>query len=300
MANTFELAQKFLPILDEVYMKESKSSALETRDGVLFTGANTIKLYETNMEGLGDYDRQNGFVTGDVNGSWNPYTLEIDRGRSFTIDVMDNDETLGMAFGTLTGEFLRTKVVPENDAYTFAKIAGTDGISHGTHDALADITDATEELDKGIAQLNEDEVPDTDRLCYVSEKFYQKIQGAVTKSITNTETNVNKTIEVYDGLQIIRVPQRRFLSAITLYNGKGAQKAGGYVPASTNYDLHFVMLHKPAVKKVTKHAVLRIFDPAVNQQADAYKVDYRAYYDAFVMKNKKKGIYFLRSDVANT
>lgn len=113
MANTFELAQKFLPILDEVYMKESKSSALETRDGVLFTGANTIKLYETNMDGLGDYDRQNGFITGDVNGSWNPYTLEIDRGRSFTIDVMDNDETLGMAFGTLAGEFLRTKVVPK-------------------------------------------------------------------------------------------------------------------------------------------------------------------------------------------
>ena len=187
MANTFELAQKFLPILDEVYMKESKSSALETRDGVLFTGANTIKLYETNMDGLGDYDRQNGFITGDVNGAWNPYTLEIDRGRSFTIDVMDNDETLGMAFGTLAGEFLRTKVVPENDAYTFAKIAGTDGISHGTHDALADITDATDELDKGIAQLNEDEVPDTDRLCYVSEKFYQKIQGAVTKSITTSQ-----------------------------------------------------------------------------------------------------------------
>ena len=299
MANSIELAKKYLPLLDEVYQANSKSNVLETRDGIQFTGANTIKLYETSMQGLGDYDRQNGFLGGDVTGEWTPYELTQDRGRSFTIDSQTNEETLGLAFGKLAGEFLRTRVVPEVDAYTFAKIAGTTGISHGTHDQLADITDATEELDKAIAQLNEDEVPDDGRVAFVSEKFYQKIQGAVTKSISNTETNVNKTIEVYDGVQIIRVPQKRFLSAITLYNGKSGQEAGGYIPASTNYNLHFIMMDPAAVKRVTKHAILRIFNPQENQQADGWKVDYRVYYDAFVQNAKLKGVYFLRSDVAN-
>lgn len=298
MANSFALAEKYLPILDEIYQNESKSSVLETRD-VQFTGANTIKLYKTSMQGLGDYDRQNGFIGGDVTGTWEDHTLTQDRGRSFTIDTMDNEETLGMAFGTLVGEFLRTKVVPEVDAYVFSKIAGTDGISHGTHDALADITHPTTELDKAIAQLNEDEVPDTGRMVFMSEKFYQKVQGDITKVVQNTETGINKTIEVYDGVRIIRVPQKRFLSAITLYNGKSGQAAGGYVPAGTNYDLHFIMLDPNAVKKVTKHVVPRIFSPAVNQQADAWKFDYRLYYDAFVLENKLKGIYFLRSDSAN-
>ena len=298
MANSIALAEKFLPILDEIYQKESKSSVLNATD-IRFDGANKVYLYKTSMQGLGDYDRQNGFVGGDVTGTWESHTLTQDRGRSFTIDTMDDEETLGMAFGTLVGEFLRTKVVPESDAYTFAKIAGTANISHGTHDQLSDITHPTTELDKAIAQLNEDEVPDEGRICFMSEKFYQGVQGDVTKVIQNTETGVNRTIEMYDGVKIIRVPQKRFLSAITLYNGKSGQEAGGYIPASTNYDLHFIMCDPNAIKKVTKHVLPRIFSPAVNQQADAWKFDYRLYYDAFVLENKVKGIYFLRSDVAN-
>ena len=300
MANSIALAAKYLPLLDEVYKASSKSSVLEALGGdVRFTGANTIELFETSMQGMGDYDRQNGFIGGDVTGVWTPYTLTQDRGRSFTIDSMTNEETLGLAFGKLAGEFLRTQVVPEVDAYTFAKIAGTANISHGTHDQLSDITHPTEELDKAIAQLNEDEVPDEGRICFMSEKFYQGVQGDITKTIQNTETGVNKTIETYDRVRIIRVPQRRFLSAITLKNGKSGQEEGGYTGASTNYNLHFIMMDPEAVKKVTKHAVLRIFNPAENQQADGWKVDYRIYYDAFVQNAKLKGVYFLRSDVAN-
>lgn len=300
MANSIALAEKYLPLLDEVYKVASKSSVLEARNrDVKFVDANTIKLYETSMQGLGDYDRQNGFIGGDVTGEWTPYTLTQDRGRSFTIDSQTNEETLGLAFGKLAGEFLRTQVVPEVDAYTFAKIAGTADISHGTHDQLSDITHPTAELDKAIAQLNEDEVPDTGRICFMSEKFYQGVQGDITKTIQNTETGVNKTVEMYDGVQIIRVPQKRFLSAITLKTGKSGQEQGGYVGAATNYNLHFIMMDPEVVKKVTKHAVLRIFTPQENQQADGWKVDYRIYYDAFVQNAKLKGVYFLRSDVAN-
>lgn len=298
MANSIALAKNYLPILDEIYKQESKSSVLEARD-VKFVGANTIELFKTSMQGLGTYDRQNGFLGGDVTGTWEEHTLTQDRGRYFVIDSQDNEETLGMAFGTLVGEFLRTQVVPEVDAYCFAKIVGTDGISAGSHDKLADISHPAKELDKAIAQLNEDEVPEAGRICFMSEKFYQGVQGDITKTIQNTETGVNRTIETYDGVQIIRVPQRRFLSAITLYNGKDGQAAGGYVPAGTNYNLHFIMCDPSAIKKVTKHVLPRIWTPSQNLLADAYKFDYRLYYDLFVEDNKKKGIYFLRSDEAN-
>ena len=46
-----------------------------------------------------------------------------------------------------------------------------------------------------------------------------------------------------------------------------------------------------AVVQLTKHAKMRVFDPDTNQSADAYKVDYRIYHDAWVLENKLPGIY---------
>ena len=51
------------------------------------------------------------------------------RGRKFNIDNVDNMETAGIAFGRLAGEFLRTKVVPELDAWRFSKYAQISGIT---------------------------------------------------------------------------------------------------------------------------------------------------------------------------
>lgn len=107
------LAEKYAAILDEVYKRESLTSVLDTpSDLVMFDGANTAKIFKTDMDGLGDYSRNNGYVRGAVVGAWEPMQLAYDRGRSFLVDAMDQDETLDLAFGTLAGEFVRTKEVP--------------------------------------------------------------------------------------------------------------------------------------------------------------------------------------------
>ena len=110
-ANTIALAQRYLPKLDEVYKYGSKSAILDNPN-VEFIGGNTVKVFKTSMDGLGDYSRNGGYVNGAVNGSWETMTLSQDRGRSFQIDAMDNEETMDLAFGTLAGEFIRTKVAP--------------------------------------------------------------------------------------------------------------------------------------------------------------------------------------------
>ena len=109
--NSIALAQKYLPILDEVYARESVTSILDAAGNkVQFLGGNTVKLFKTSMDGLGDYSRNSGYTSGDVTATWETLTLTKDRGRSFYVDEMDNEETAGMAFGTLSGEFIRTKV----------------------------------------------------------------------------------------------------------------------------------------------------------------------------------------------
>lgn len=113
MPNSIALAEKYLPILDEIYKANSKSAILDVpANRVMWTGAKTCKVFKISLDGLGDYDRNGGYVAGYETSTWEPLELEQDRGRYFQIDRMDNEETLGMAFGSLAGEFIRTKVVP--------------------------------------------------------------------------------------------------------------------------------------------------------------------------------------------
>lgn len=302
MANSINLAENFLPMLDEVYKASAKTSLLDATQ-VDFVNANTVKVYKTSMDGMGDYDRDSGFADGSVTGRWETMTLEQDRGRSFMVDAMDDEETIRMAFGTLAGEFIRTKVVPEVDAYTFAKIAGTTGISVGT---AANITIGTTDvpalIDEAERVMNEDEVPEEGRVLFVSETCYAGLKNKITRQIMNGEAGINGAVETYDGMRIVRVPQARFYTSITMNDGKtSGQTAGGYAGTkTTGYKINFLVVHPSALCKVTKHVKPRIFTPDVNQKADAWKFDYRIYHDTFVYDNKVKGIYLHRGSTALT
>jgi len=300
MANSFQLAQTFLPLLDEVYKANSRTAILDSTKVEIVNG-NTIKVFKTDMDGLGNYNRNTGFVDGSVTGTWETLTLGKDRGRSFTVDRMDNEETIGMAFGTLASEFIRTKVTPEIDAYTFAKIAGTTGIDTAT---AADITIGTTDvpglIDEAERSMNENEVPVDGRMLFISESAYAGLRSKVTRTVMNGDGGINKEIESYDGMRIIRVPQSRFYTAITLKDGSSSgQTAGGYTgTATTGYKINFMIIHPSAITKVVKHVLPRIFSPDEYQKADAWKFDYRVYHDTFVYDNKVKGIYLHKGATA--
>lgn len=292
-----------MPILDEVYKASSKTSILDTaNERVRFIGSDTVNLYTMNLDGLGNYSRNAGFVTGSVTGGWEPYKLTQDRGRSFMVDVMDNDETMGMAFGTLAGEFIRTQVTPEIDAYRFAKYAGTSGISSGMP---ADITVGTTDVPSLIQEaetiMGDDEVPEEGRILFISETAYAGLKDKITRYVQNGERGIETAIDYYDGMRVIKVPKGRFNTGITLNDGlsAGETKGGFTVPASTSYPINFMIIHPSAVVQIAKHVVPRIFSPQVNQSADAWKFDYRIYHDAFVENNKVAGIYLHRAATAN-
>ena len=247
------------------------------------------------MQGLGDYNRNTGFVAGDVTGEWETMELGQDRGRSFMVDVMDNEETLGMAFGTLAGEFIRTQVVPELDAYRFSSMAGFTGILSATAADISASSDVAGMLDAAESAMGDAEVPVEGRVCFMSETAYAALKDNITRYLAN-ENGVQRNVETYNGMPIIRVPKARFNTGITLT----ASGAGGYtVPASTSYPINFMVVHPSAIVQITKHVIPRIFSPEVNQTADAWKFDYRIYHDIFAYENKAKGIYLHRAATAN-
>jgi hypothetical protein len=290
--NSIALASRYLPILDEIYTSESKTAILDMLpERVQFTGANTVNLYTLSTVGMGNYDRNAGFVPGDVNGQWVPYTLEIDRGRSYMVDALSDEESMGMAFGGLLGVVERQHVIPEVDATRFAAYATGADPANVVSGAISTGAAAIAAIDAATVALDNAEVPYENRILFVNPNFYGLIKAGVTRMVMNRDDNVDYNVSIYNDMQVITVPQPRFQTAITLAAPTTSGGAGDFAPASGAKAIDFMIVHPSAVMQVMKHYVPRIFSPQVNQEADAWKLNMRYAHGAWVLNNKKKGIY---------
>lgn len=304
MANMIELVKKYLPVLDAQYKVESRSAVLDiapefvqmTRD------AKKVKIAKMRVDGLADYSRANGFTAGSADLTWEEHEFTQDRGRAIQIDDMDNEETFGMAFGRLAGEFQRTHVIPEIDAYRFAKYyeaAGTHREFTATAGAILTLID---DLD---ADMDDNEVPEEGRVLFVSPAVYKLMinDPALEKHISVEDVmdkTVNKKFYYYDGHLIIKVPSTRFYSEIETLDGTTVgEEIGGYKPATGAKALGVLMVQRDAVIQLAKRNIARVWAPTrdqaagtdgVNPNADAWKFDYRIYHDAWVLENKVMGI----------
>ena len=286
MPNVIELAQKFVPILDEVYKNASLTAKLDGAAELVGAGANANELIipMLDMQGLGDYSRNSGYADGDVTLTNETVKCNFDRGRMFNVDYMDNLETAGIAFGRLSGEFIRTKVVPELDAFRFASYAGVEGISRADGAALADGGAVIAALRAATNRMDEDEVPQEDRHLFITPTLHGMVQ----------DLDATKSREVLSRFaSVTLVPQTRFYTAITQYDGSSEnEKAGGFVKDSANgLDINFMAVHKPAIIQFSKHVAPKIITPEQNQTADGYKFGYRHVAIADAYKNKRAGIY---------
>ena len=291
MANAITTIQKYLPLLDQVYAFASCSAILDTPNALVreTADAKTVLIAETSMSGLGDYSRADGFVSGDLTLEWKPYTFEYDRGRTFQIDAMDDAETMGLAFGSLASEFIRIKVTPEIDAVRFAKYATNAGTS-----VAADLTNKTTVPAIAAAEvaMEEKEVALVNCVLFMTPTVYGNVKDDIDhfqRTLVPSE-NPNRNFGSFDEMPIVKVPQTRFYTAVTLNDGK-TQAAGGYAKGAEAKDINFMIVDRASVIQLIKHGKIRVFDPDTNQSADAYKVDYRVYHDAWVLNNKKNGIY---------
>lgn len=285
MANSITLFKKYIDLLDEVYKNASLTSVLDGDSTLVRMGANAneIIIPKISMDGLADYSRNGGYVSGDVTLTNETVTFNYDRGRKFTVDAMDNEETAGLAFGRLASEFIRTKVVPEMDAFRFAAYAGTTGISKvSTGATLSSGTDVLTALVNATNKMDEDEVP-AERLLFITPTLYNLIYAVDT----------TKSKEILASFSAVhKVPQSRFYTAIDLNDGTtSGEEAGGFVKATSGKDINFMIIHKPALLQYSKHTVNKIITPEANQESDGWLFFYRAYGLADVYENKTAGIY---------
>ena len=270
MANAIALFKKYIDLLDEVYKQASTTADLDGDTTLVKAGANTneIIIPKMSMDGLADYSLNGGYVNGDVTLTNETVKFNYDRGRKFSVDAMDNEETAGVAFGKLSAEFIRIKVVPEMDAFRYATYAGTEGISKNSG-TLSDGNAVLAALVAAQSKMDEDEVPMEDRHLRITPTLYNMVNAVDT----------TKSKEVLASFaSITKVPQSRFYTAIDLHDGTTENElAGGFVKSSEGKEINFMVIHKPAVLQYPKHTVNKVIGPEDNQTSDGYMFFYRAY-----------------------
>lgn len=123
--NTLATATNFQKALDVLAVREAVTGWMEANAGqVKYTGGAEVKIPKMSVQGLGDYDRDNGYLMGSATLEYETKKMTQDRGRKFQLDSMDVDETnFVTTASSVMGEFQRTKVIPEIDAYRLSKIA---------------------------------------------------------------------------------------------------------------------------------------------------------------------------------
>lgn len=286
--NSIEKFKAYIPLLDEVYKLASLTSVLDGAPELARQGANADELIipKISMDGLANYSRNSGYVGGDVTMTNETVKCNFDRGRMFNVDTLDNQETAGMAYGRLASEFIRTKVVPELDAFRMATYAQVSGIS--TTDAAVLSTGATviAAIRAAVNAFDEDEVPADQRYLFITPTLIQLVD----------DMDTTKSKKVLENLNVVKIPQSRFYTKILQKDGlTSGQERGGFAKHSDGKDINFMLIHKPALIQYQKHVSQKIITPEQNQDSDGWKFGYRNVGIADVCENKVAGIYLHKS-----
>lgn len=286
--NSIELFKKHGPeLLDKIYKASSTTSEFDMNGALVQAGknANEIIVPVLEMDGLGDFDRNSGYVDGDVSLTNETKKFNYERGRKLKTDAIDNEETGGVILGNLSAEFLRNKVIPEVDAVRYSTYAAIPGISK----VEAGITySKAEEIYGAIAaawdEMTNDEVPEEDRHLRITSTLLGYIRDMDT---TKSRDLLNK----FKSIKV--VPQARFLTEIELLSGKDAdgERKGGYKATDNSKDINFMIIHKPALLQYTKHNKMKVFTPDQDQNGDNYQWLYRIYGLNEYYPNKVAGIF---------
>lgn len=282
--NNIELAQVWLPILDELYQQEALTSILDAdENSVMVDQYGEMRVAKLDMDGLGDFDRNSGYTKGSTKLTWEVVKYDKERSQELRIDRLTNQEALGIPFSRLSGEFLRTKVIPETDAGRIAKICGVSGITK-VEETIADGMEAVKALRRASDKMDNDQVSKENRILF--------IQGTLKSYIDDLDTTKSK--KVLDKFStIIEMPQARFYTAIDLATGKeeNGDTKFGYSKAAGGKDVNFLVVEKSAViSKLVQF--LKYFSPDADQIADDHVFKYRnnTLY-AYIYENKLAGIY---------
>lgn len=271
-----DLVTQYLPYVDELFATESKKSLLTNND-LTWTGAHTVKVYKVTTAQMNDYGR-----SGPKTGEWSRYgqvqgldatteelTLTKDRSFTFAIDKLDKDETGGnLAAASALARQVREVVIPEVDTRVYSVMAAKAGhkpaaVTLTKDNIYTEILSASNALDNA-------EVPETGRVLLVKPDIYllmKQCKDITMETDIGNDMRLRGVISNLDGCNVVKVPEKRLPK-----------------------NFGFMMAHPVATVAPTKLEDYKTHQdpPGISGEL----VEGRICYDAFVLENKAKAIYY--------
>lgn len=279
---SIELTTKYAPQTDELFKAESKISLLTNTD-FDWTGAHAIKLYKLSTAPMNDYSRNRDSATVsedstetlsrygkllDLSATTEELLLKHDRSFIFNIDRLDEDETQGqLEAGTALARELREVVVPEVDANVYTVM--TSGAGNTPSPAALTAKNIYPSILAASQALDDAEVPETERVLVVTPATYALLKQAAEFDNTEigAEMRARGVVAMLDGAAVVKVPAVRL-----------PEKFG------------FMLAHPSATVAPVKLEDFGIHNDTPLSSGTI--VTGRVCYDAFVLDNKKAGIYY--------
>lgn len=276
-----ELVTKYAPYVDEIFSQESKKSLLTNND-FDFDGAGTVKIYKVSTADMNDYGRN-----GAADGNWSRYgkvadldattetmTLSKDRSFTFVIDKLDENETARQLSGaTALARQVRNVVVPEVDTHVYTKVAAGAGT---VIEVELTSTNIYEQILLASKTLDDELVPEEGRVLVVTPDVYRLMKlnkEIVMETEIGADMRKKGVISNLDGAAVVKVPAVRLPK-----------------------DFGFILTHPCATTAPTK---LEDYNTHLNPPGiNGTLVEGRVVYDAFVLENKKKAIYYVKNKAA--
>ena len=284
--NKIEYAKNYVSVLDAVYKREATSTCLNSPARLARAGRNAkeIMIPKIAVSGLGDYTRNVGYKTGSIDFSYETKTFGYDRGIRLMADVMDVEEAGVLdCFVQAGAELQRTQVAPEADAYTYAQIAGHEGVAIDSADlSKAKATDVLAALRKVTNAMDEAEVTTGSRYLFITPT----LKGLLDDYSLADPNMSNRVLTRF--ARIVEVPQARFYTKIDLLSGDSDKF--GYAKATDGRAINFMVVEKSAVIKFDKHVASRVFSPDELESLDSYMMKYRKYGIVELLDNRLAGV----------
>ena len=282
-------------LLDSVVQAGLTSNPLTAKQSMIqYSGGDTVKIAKISATGFGDYSRTSGYPSGTASLEWGTYTIPYDRGVSFLIDVMDQDETAGMlSAGNLIAEFGNNEEVPEVDSARYSAIF--DAIVADTTVIYGYYTPVLATI---LTQFNTDvssiraKCGRTPRLvAFMSESAFGVLSNSsqlskelMVQSVTG-ENGVTTDIYKINGVQIIPVPDDRLKTEYAF------SATNGFAAKAWAMDMNWIICSPDAVVAFEKHRKVKVHSSDVVQGKDGDLIETRLYHGCWVLDNKHNMIY---------
>lgn len=294
--NNIERAKVYQKELDRQVVAEAATGWMEANAGrTKYSGGDEVKIPKIAMDGLGDYDRGDGYPEGTVTLEYQTMRMTMDRGTSFNIDAMSADESgIDSLMGNVMGEFQRTHVIPEVDSYRLSKLyalaAAAEKVTEYTPAAAtilnrlrADITAVKEIVGDGVPLVVHISMA-VAQILDESDKLSRQLNP-----VEFARGEIKMRVRGLDDIPLLRTPSGRMKTAYTFRSGRidgGNPAQFGYAAAPGAKQVNWLIVGHNAPIAVSKTDNIRLFDPQTYQKANAWHADYRKFHDLWVPESR--------------